>query len=98
MGLGKIFKDCFTGIDGSTYEPVRTMGFGGWGLSLLTYHAATVWHLWHGNNWDPQAYATSVGLLLTAGLPLAAAERTKSTSEPPLSQPATGTQSPPATP
>lgn len=74
--MKKIIKDCFTGIDGMTWDVGRILWFGG----VVVFLACAVFALAiKGQNWDAVAYGSGLGLVLSAG---AFSLKLKSTTEP----------------
>ena len=73
--MSKFFKDLFTGLDGSTYDPARVYG----GLAVVGFLAlSTVAIIFHHQSWNAQDYGIGFGALLTGfGLGVMAKAKTE---------------------
>lgn len=60
----KVIKDCFTGLDGVTYDPARVFGYGGAALGMIGFIADASVVAWKHGVFDSQAYGIGYGALL----------------------------------
>lgn len=88
--LVKVIKDCSTGIDGVTYNPVRLIGYMSCTAAILTYLGNAVWLVFTKDSFDYVQFATGFSILMTGLIAVGAAEAVKTKTEPPAGDPPKG--------
>jgi len=61
--MGKLLKDCFTGIDGESWDLGRIL----WFKAVIVFLALSCYTVYKCQPFDPAAFGTGLGLVLAAG-------------------------------
>ncbi|MFA7347275.1 MAG: hypothetical protein WCZ86_05905 [Desulfurivibrionaceae bacterium] len=77
----KLIKDCCTGIDGTTYDPARVVGYGSAFALVTTFSFAMAIHAINGQ-FDAQASGIGAAALLGGVAAVAGGVALKSKTEP----------------
>ena len=72
----------FSGIDGSTLDPARVIGYGASIVGVLAFVFNSVWSVTHGAAFDSQAYGIGLGAVLAGVMAVGVGVGAKSHTEP----------------
>jgi hypothetical protein len=61
--MNKFIRDCFTGVDGVSWDIGRIL----WALSVLTFLGCAIYAISKGQLWNAVEFGTGAGLVLAGG-------------------------------
>ena len=80
--IKKLFKDCFTGIDGESYDALKISGYPSCVLAVIIYLANSLYISFTKGVFDYIAFGTGFAALMGALLAVGAGVAVKSHTEP----------------
>lgn len=80
--MKQILTQLFTGIDGSTFDPARLIGYGSALAGISTFVFNSIWTVTHGAAFDAQAFGIGLGAVLAGVMSIGFGVGAKSHTEP----------------
>lgn len=80
--MKNLLTQLFTGLDGSTFDPARLIGYGSAIVGVGTFVFNSLWAVTHGAAFDAQSYGIGLGAVLAGVMAIGAGVGLKAHTEP----------------
>ena len=77
-----MLKQMMTGIDGTTFDPARVIGYGSAVAGVSVFLFDSIWSVVHTKSFDPQAYGMGFGAVCAGIMAIGIGVGAKAATEP----------------